>query len=129
MKSLSGRKNFLEQPGFGFTNSLLYSLEESRKLWTLITLNFDFALKTYCTLKMFLLSAQNNFYITLSEFICRRACDKKIQVWTLYIWLVSRDPKFWCFFGKFTVGQVLKSFSCNLFWDFVIVIQMIWKNQ
>ena len=32
LKSFSGRTNFLEQNVFGFTNSLLYSLEESRKL-------------------------------------------------------------------------------------------------
>ena len=57
---------------------------------------------------MSLLNAQNNFYI---EFICRRACDEKIQVLTLCLWLVSRPLKSGCFFGKFTVEQVLKSFS------------------
>ena len=38
LKSFSGRRNVLEQPVFGFTNSLLYSLEEeSRKLRVLIS--------------------------------------------------------------------------------------------
>ena len=32
LKSFSGGNNFLEQPVFRVTNSLLYSLEESRKL-------------------------------------------------------------------------------------------------
>ena len=37
--------------------------------------SFSFALKIYSTLKMFLLSVQNNYI----EFICRRACAKKIK--------------------------------------------------
>ena len=45
------------------------------------------------------------------EFMCRRACEKKIQVRISCLWLVSRPPKSGCFFGKLTVEQVLKSFS------------------
>ena len=32
-------------------------------------MGFDFALKTYCTLKLFLLSAQNNFHFSLSSYV------------------------------------------------------------
>ena len=38
----------------------------------------NFALKTYCTLKMFLLNAQNNFYVTMSSY--EGGHVKKIQV-------------------------------------------------
>ena len=86
MKSFSGRNNFLEQAVFGITNSLLYKNIE--------LLGFDLSLKT-CTLKRFLLNAQNNFYF---EFIWRRACDKKNQVWNLCLWLVSKPQKSGCFF-------------------------------
>ena len=32
-------------------------------------MGFDFALKIYCTLKLFLLSAQNSFYSSLSSYV------------------------------------------------------------
>ena len=35
------------------------------------------SLKTYGTLKMFLLSAQNNFYVILSSYVDRRASERK----------------------------------------------------
>ena len=57
---------------------------------------------------MFPLSAQNKFYIPLSSYVERHA--KKTQVSISCLWLVSRPPKSGCFFGKFTVEQVLKSF-------------------
>ena len=39
----------------------------------------SFALKIYGTLKIFLLSVSNNFYIIYIEIICRRACEKKFN--------------------------------------------------
>ena len=72
-------------------------------------MGFDFALKTNCTLKMFLLSAENNFHIILTSYVEGNVI--KVQVWTLCRWLVVRSPKSGCCFGKFTVEQVLKSFS------------------
>ena len=58
---------------------------------------------------MFLVSAQNNFYIIL-RLICRRACEKKSSL--NFISLVSfQASKIWMFFGKFTAKQVSKSFS------------------
>ena len=57
---------------------------------------------------MFPLSAPNNFYI---EFIYRRACGKKCKsefyVFDWFPGLQNLDV----FVGKFTVEQVLKSFS------------------
>ena len=111
MKSLSGRKNLLEQSAFGFTNSLMYSLEESRKLrilitWVLILPSNLIALWrcSYLVSKtIFILSSYVEVYVI-----------KKIQVWTLCLWLVSRPPKSGWFFEKFTVEQVLKSFSCRI---------------
>ena len=44
------------------------------------------------------------------DFICKRHV-KKIQVWISCLQLVSRPPKYGCFFEKFTVEQILKSFS------------------
>ena len=59
---------------------------------------------------MLLLSVQNNFYIILSSYVEGQV--KKIQVlnFCIFGWfpgLQNLDV----FFGKFTVGQVLKSFS------------------
>ena len=60
---------------------------------------------------------------------------KKIQIWTLCLWLVSRHPKSGCFFEKFTVKQVFKSFPGRNnsleppVFGFVTVFHMIWKNQ
>ena len=68
-------------------------------------LNFDF--KTYCNLKMFILSAQN----TMSSSYVEGHVKKQIQVWISCLRLVSRPPKSRCSFGKFTVEQVLKLFS------------------
>ena len=56
---------------------------------------------------MFLLSAQN----TMLSLYVEGHVKKKIQVPISCLWLVSRPPKSGCFFGKFTVEQVLKSFS------------------
>ena len=108
MKSLSGRKNLLEQSAFGFTNSLMYSLEESRKLrilitWVLILPSNLIALWrcSYLVSKtIFILSSYVEVYVI-----------KKIQVWTLCLWLVSRPPKSGCFFGKFFVELFCKSLS------------------
>ena len=40
---------------------------------------WNFALKTFDTLKMFLFSFQNNFLYYV-EFICRRVCEKKASL-------------------------------------------------
>ena len=69
----------------------------------------NFALKSYGTFKMFLLSAQNNLYIILSPYV--EGYLKKIQVWISCLRLVSRPPKPGCFFEKFTAEKVFKSFS------------------
>ena len=66
----------------------------------------DFSLKTYCTLKMFLLSAQNR-YVILSSYT--EGHVKKIQVLILCLLLFLSLPKSRSFFGKFTEEQVLKS--------------------
>ena len=61
----------------------------------------NFPPKTHCTLKMFLLSAQNNVYTILRLFVEGYVKSKSSlnlnQVWTLCIWLVSRPPKSGCF--------------------------------
>ena len=54
-----------------------------------------FALKSIGTLKMFLLSAQNNFCIIISSFV--EGYVQEIQVWILCIRLVSRPLKSRCF--------------------------------
>ena len=88
MKSFSERKNFLEQPAFRFTNSLLYSLEESRKWFCPQNLLHFEDVSIKCP-KQFL------YYI---EFICRRACYKKIQVSTYLLgWFLGLQnlESFW----------------------------------
>ena len=81
---------------------------------------------------MFLLGAQNNFYII--EFICRRACEKKSSLnfmSSVGFWA----SKIWMFFGKNFVELVWKLFSGRnnslepLFFDFLTVFHMVWKNQ
>ena len=71
---------------------------------------FYFALKTYGTLKMFLLSPQSNFYIILSSYV--EGNMQKNQVWVSCLWLVSRFPKFKCFFKYFV----------ELFWKSVEIV-------
>ena len=34
-----------------------------------------------------------------------------LRAWGSYLWFVSKSPKYGCFFGKFNVELVLKSFS------------------
>ena len=58
---------------------------------------------------MFLLSAQNNFYIILSSYV-EEHVKKKNQVWISCLRLVSRPPKSGCFFGKIFVKLVWQSF-------------------
>ena len=53
-------------------------------------------------------SKQFLYYI---EIICKMVCEKKVQDWIPYLWLISRPPKCGCSFGKFTLEQVLKSLS------------------
>ena len=66
----------------------------------------------YGTLKVFLLSAQDNFYIILSSYgMWKKGHVKKNQVWIWCLWLVSRSPKSGCFFGKIFVELVYKPFS------------------
>ena len=72
--------------------------------------DFSFALNTYGTLNMFLLSVQTNFCI-LYWVHMYKSIWKKNLVWGLCLWFVSRSPKSWRFFEKFTVELVLKSFS------------------
>ena len=58
---------------------------------------------------MFLLSAQNNFYI---EFIFRRACAKKINSeFHDFSWFPDHQNLDVCFFGKIFVELFWKSFS------------------
>ena len=97
----------------------------------LIFLNF--ALNTYGTLNMFLLSVQTNVYIVLSSHV--EGNMTKSHVWVLCLWFISRPAKFECFFWKITMVLNLKPFSGRnnsleaLFLDFAIVFYMIWKNQ
>ena len=132
MKSLSGRKNLLEQSAFGFTNSLMYSLEESRKLrilitWVLILPSNLIALWrcSYLVSKtIFILSSYVEVYVI-----------KKIQVWTLCLWLVSRPPKSGCFFENFLWSYFGNHFQAKivlqstLLFDSLTVFHMVWKNQ
>ena len=73
----------------------------------MIVLNF--ALKTTGILKMFLLSAQNNFYVILSSYV--EGYVKKNSSLSFMSFLVSEPPKSGSFFGKFTLKLVSKSFS------------------
>ena len=57
---------------------------------------------------MFLLSAQNNFYIVLGLYV--EGHVKKIQVES-YVFSWFPGLHIWTFFEKFTVEQVLKPFS------------------
>ena len=110
MKSLSGRKNFLEQSAFGFTNSLMYSLEESRKLRILITWVLILPSNLIALWRCSYLVSKTNFI--LSSYV-EGYVIKKFKS-ELCLWLVSSPPKSGCFFEKFTVEQVLKSFSCRI---------------
>ena len=58
---------------------------------------------------MFLLSAQNNFYITLSSYAEEnvKKIMSEVHVFSLFPGLQNLDG----FFGKFTEEQVLKTFS------------------
>ena len=58
---------------------------------------------------MFLLSAQNNFYITLSSYAEEnvKKIMSEVHVFSLFPGLQNLDV----FFGKFTAEQVLKTFS------------------
>ena len=70
---------------------------------------FNFALKTYGTLTMLLLSAQNKFYIILSSYV-ERACEKNSSLNQIFGWfpgLQNLDA----FLGKFFVALAWKSFS------------------
>ena len=74
-----------------------------------LKLIFMMTLKTYGTLKMFLLSAQNNFYVILSSYV--KGHVKENQLWISCLWLVSSSPKSRWFFREFFVDLVRKSFS------------------
>ena len=67
---------------------------------------FSFAHKTYGTLKMFLLSTQNNFYIILSSYIEEHV--QKNSSLNFMSWFPHLQSG--CPFGTFNVGQVLRSF-------------------
>ena len=70
----------------------------------------NFALKSYCTLKMFLLSAQNNFYFILSSYV--EGHVRKNLSLNFMSSVCFQASKIWMFFiGKFAAEQVLKSFS------------------
>ena len=60
-------------------------------------------------MKMFLLSAQNNFYVILSSYVEGQV--KENQLWVSCLWLVSSSPKSRWFFREFFVELVRKSFS------------------
>ena len=68
--------------------------------------SFSFALKIYSTLKMFLLSVQNNYI----EFICRRACAKKSSLNFMSL-VLCKASKTWLFFSK----NLLQSKFSNYF--------------
>ena len=59
---------------------------------------------------MFLLNAQNNFDILLSLYIEGHMIKKDASL-NLMSLVGFQASKIWIFFGKFTVEQVLKSFS------------------
>ena len=80
-----------------------------KKVKNIHQLGFDFAIKTYYTLKMFLLSAQNNFLYYI-KFICRRAQDKKFKSETYVCSWFPDLQNLDVFFGKLTVEQVLNFF-------------------
>ena len=76
----------------------------------------NFALKTYCTLKMVLSSAQNNYYVIMSSYV-EGHVEKNIQDWISCLQLVSRPPKY-PIIGPATYTFWMPSFS---FWVFVIL--------
>ena len=94
--------------GSNCVNSLLYSLEESRKLRLLISWVLILPLKNYCTSKMFLLSSHNNFCILLSSYVEGHV---KKKIWSLYFMsLVGfQASKIWMLF--------LENLPWSKFWN------------
>ena len=86
---------------------------------------FNFDVKCCCTLKMFLISAQNNFYL-LS--ISRRICEKKISVDFMSL-VDSQASNIWMLFWKIYCGASFEIISGRLFLYFLIVFHKVWKNQ
>ena len=93
--------------------------------------SFSFVLKIHSTLKMFLLSVQNNYI----EFICRRAYAKKI-ILNFMALTGLKASKIWLFFyenllqSKFSVYfQAEKIPWIPMFLGFLTEFHMIWKNQ
>ena len=93
-----------------------------------------FCPQNYGTLKMLLLSTQNNFCIMLNSYVVKGMC-KKIQVWISCLQLASRPPKCGCFlenilgsyFGNHFQAEIV---PCSpLFFYFQTVFHMVWKNQ
>ena len=70
----------------------------------------NFALKIYGVLKMFLLSAQNNFYIVSSSYV--EGHVKKKSSLNFMSLVGFQAPKFWMFFWKIFV-ELVPQFSCK----------------
>ena len=70
---------------------------------------FNFALKTYGTLKMFVLCAYNNFYIILSSYLKEHV--QKNSSLNFMPPVGFQASEIWMFFWKFTAELVWKSFS------------------
>ena len=128
LKSFSGRNNFIEAPDFGFSNSLPDNLEESIELTAFLVgfwVNMHSKMLKNCKIQFFSLFGwfllkfcpqnllqyedvsikcpkQFSCYI---EFIRRRACEEKTQVWISCLQLVSRIWKSGCYFGKLISWQ------------------------
>ena len=78
------------------------ALSEIQSSKFFILFHWCFALKIYGTLKMFLFSVPNDFYIIFIEFICRRACEKNLSLNFISL-VVIQASKLWMFFRKLIV--------------------------
>ena len=93
--------------------------------------SFSFAPKLYSTLKMFLLSVQNNYI----EFICRSACAKKIKSqFHVPGWFQGLQNL--VVFSKHLLQSKLNNYFqaeiipwSPMFLDFLTEFHMVYKNQ
>ena len=83
---------------------------------------------------MFLLSAQNNFYVIMSSYVERHAKKKFKFKFHVFGWFPGLQTLH-VFFGKFRAEQVSKSFLGRiipwnlLFFDFLIVFHLVMKSR
>ena len=96
--------------------------------------SFSFALKIYSTLKMLLLSAQNNYI----EFMCRRACARKIKSqFHVSGWFQGFQNLIFLllFFENLLQSKFCHYFQAEIilwsptFSDFLTAFHMVYKNQ